>query len=350
MQRTLDDRIELLSQRFRTFGLEEANEYSPLYREICLGVAEDPDILALAAVARRGQPAPNLLLGAVHYLLLNGSDHPLRRFYGSLTGTPSASDAAYPEFRSFCLEHRSELTALLETRLVQTNEVGRSLCLFPAFATAAERGGGGPIALVEIGASAGLNLLFDRFGYSYGADVHPGVIDSPVQLKTEVVGKGEPPVQTVPAVGCRTGIDLNPVDVRDEDQALWLRALVWPEHRERMRLLGAAIELARQDPPPLIAGDAVELLPEVLLNVPPELTLCVFHSFVLHQVPAEARQRLFDYLLVLGRTRPLYFVSMAGVAGTRAEIALMEPRGDDWHTTLLARSHAHGHWLEWLSF
>jgi hypothetical protein len=192
------DRLELVepmqtethAQRFERFAEQECRGVSPLYERLSLGIAADPELLALAAHAGAGQPAPNLLLAAVHFLLLKGARHALSAHYPSVRrpsarGAPAPLDELgepYPAFRSFCDEHAATLQHLISTRLVQTNEVRRSACLLPAFGLVARRGGDRPLALVEIGASAGLNLLWDRYGYDYGQGRRYGDPHSPVQI------------------------------------------------------------------------------------------------------------------------------------------------------------------------
>ncbi len=222
---TDEQRLEDLSARFRRFAEMEAKDYSPLYERLSLAIADDGDLLALAANAGPGQPPPNLFLGAVHYLLMNGLKSGLRRFYPSLAGAGLERGDPQPDFRRFCRENEANISALLPSRRVQTNEVGRSACLMPAFAHVASLANG-PIALVEIGASAGLNLLCDRYFYDYGDLGTAGDPHSPVRLRCQVAGGERPPVEAVPAVAFRIGVDLDPVDVRDEDQTTWLRALV----------------------------------------------------------------------------------------------------------------------------
>lgn len=125
--------LDTLAAHFRRFAEQEAEPaFSPLYARLCRGIASDPQVLALAADVPLSQPAPNLLLGVVHYLLLKGIRHPLAAFYPSLTSSPDPADA-YPAFQSFCLEYASDIRALLSSRRVQTNEVARSACLLPAF-------------------------------------------------------------------------------------------------------------------------------------------------------------------------------------------------------------------------
>ena len=112
---------------------------APLYGRLLLGVADDPDLLALAAAARRDQPAGLLLLAAVHYLLLRDGKPrrpPLAAYYPSIVGAATRTGDPVPAFRRFCLVRQEEIRELIARRRVQTNEVGRSACLLPAFALA----------------------------------------------------------------------------------------------------------------------------------------------------------------------------------------------------------------------
>src|SRR5687767_7873946 len=157
-----------LAERFRRFATVECRGSSPLYERLALAIAEDPELLALAAHAPPGQPAPNLLLAAAHWLLHGERGAAAARFYGSLTETPAPPAGAAPAFRAFCLERADVIRDLLATRRVQTNEVGRCAYLYPAFGVIARLAGGRPLGVIEVGASAGLNLLWDRYGYRYG--------------------------------------------------------------------------------------------------------------------------------------------------------------------------------------
>jgi hypothetical protein len=161
--------LRTLAERFRTFGLRECRHSSPLYERLSLGVAEDADLLSLLVAASPGQRRPNLLLAAVHYLLLRGDADPLADFYPSVSESPRSPDEAFPVFRRFALDRADEISGLIATRRTQTNEVARSAFLLPAFDLAA-RAADRPLALIEVGAAAGLNLLFDRYRYRYGND------------------------------------------------------------------------------------------------------------------------------------------------------------------------------------
>ena len=192
----------------------ECHSPSPLYEHLSVGVAADPEILALAAHARRGQPAPNLFFAAVYLLLLQGTEHPVSAFYSSLSEAAAWSEDSYPYFRAFCLEQSEEIIDLITSRLVQTNVIRRCSCLLPAFGLIAQQSHGisSALSLIEIGTSAGLNLLWDRYGYDDGEGRQYGDASSPVQLTCEVRGDLSPPIPPVlPTVAFRVGLDLNAV-------------------------------------------------------------------------------------------------------------------------------------------
>jgi hypothetical protein len=337
-----------LAARFERFAQRECH-VSPLYERLSLGMARDLELLTIAAQAQPGQPVPNLFLAAVHFLLLKGVQSPLAAYYRSVSSGSPLSIDPYPSFRAFCREHREEILGLISSHLVQTNEVRRCGCLLPAFAVVASQRQSQPMALAEIGASAGLNLLWDRYGYDYGTGRRYGVPRSPVQIGCTLHGDRQPPLPTaLPQVGTRLGIDLNPIDVCDPDATLWLRALVWPDEGARAELLQRAIQMAQQDPPRLLAGSALDRLPEVLATMPSDQVLCVFHTHTINQFSPKARAQLSALLAEHALGRDLYQISIEwlGTEHPRLELALFE-RGK--HTRrLLAQCGSHGEWLEWL--
>lgn len=335
-----------MAERFERFATVECGR-SPLYRRLALGLAGDPELLALAESATSG-PKPNLLFAAVHYLLLRGAEHGLRSFYPTVAGEGLASGDPFPVFREFCLRFADEVGQLLATRRVQTNEVARACFLYPAFCTVGgltER----PLALVEVGTSAGLLLTWDRYCLDYGALGHGGDPESPVRLECQV--RGAVPLGPVPAVASRVGVDLHPIDVRDPDQALWLRALVWGDQPERAERLRQAIAAAGPHVPPLVAGDALAILPGILEGLRGKaVTPVVFHCHTLNQFTPEARGAFAELLARASRGTELYELSLEGVAGAPyPEMQVIRyadaVRAD---VRLLARYDAHGEWLEWL--
>jgi len=360
---------ETIAAAFRTLAQHTDEDVSPLYHYLSSRIVDDATLIDLALATRVGQPPPNMLFAAVQLLLFeedsgfriqesegqtpDGGEE-LAAYYPSLGGSRASDAAVFPLFRDFCLRNEERLRALLTTKLTQTNEVRRCMLLLPAFATVAEQGAERPLALIELGPSAGLNLNFDRYGYHYafGQDSEAqalrfGVHDSPVQLRTELRGPHMPPLPTTsPMIASRVGIDLNPIDVQDDDAVRWLQALIWPEHRERFALLAAAVELARHDPPPLIAGDALELLPALLAALPDDVTPCVFHTFVIYQFPPAARQRLDALLHEAALARPIYRIGCEG-ATSWPELRLTRYAAGQNHEQFLATTTGHANWIEW---
>src|SRR6476661_3256212 len=268
-----------LAARFLRQAGGQFREDAPFYERLARGVAADPDLLALAALTRPDQDPPLLLLAAVHYLLLQDPREPLAAYYPSVAGAAALPGDPFPLFRAFCLRRRAAIAAILATRRVQTNEVQRCASLLPAFGVVAQAGGGRPLALVELGPSAGLNLFWDRYSYDYGPAGRAGDAASAVRLRCEPRGDQAPPLpRPLPRVASRVGVDLDPVDVRDPAAVLWLRALIWPGGEARAEQLERAVALAREDPPRLVAGDALALLPRMLDEAPRDATVCVFDT------------------------------------------------------------------------
>ncbi len=343
--------LDVLSQVFRRFGEVECKQIrSPLYERFSFGVANDEEMLQLAADRIQGQPPPNVLYGAAQYLLLRGVEHHLRSYYPALTDSALApTDEAYHAFRDFCFEHEAELRELMATKTVQTNVVRRSTCLVPAYALVAELGGGRPLAQVEVGSSAGLNLLWERYHYDYGSELVWGDAASPVRLSTERRGSVPlPDLAESLRASWSVGIDLHPVSLADEDAVLWLRSLVWPENLELQHQLSAAIDVAKECPPSVIEGDANAKLPALLEGAPKDATLCVFASHVLYQFSRDALVTLYKAMQAYSESRPVYFISMEGTGNAHSELKLTIYENGDRRTVDLANCHPHGYWLEWL--
>ena len=343
------ERLQFYRDVFHRFARVEAPDLaSPMYAELAYGVSGDAELVAMASRKRKRQPAPNMLFAAVQYLLLNGAEHPLTAHYPIISGAERPMQPAFPLFRDFCLEHRDEILELLGTRATQTNVVRRCTCLLPAFSIVSREAGGAPLALIDLGASAGLNLNFDRYGYRYqrgGAEVlRWGEADARVGLEAELLGVGTPDLARSIDVVRRVGVDTNPIDLRDHDQLTWLRALIWPEHVERhQRLVEAAAELERQ-PIELLRGDGAELLPRLIADVPSDAALVVYATVALYQFSRDARRKVEAALAAASETRDLWFVTLDGVD---IELRLSRYRGGSAQSELLARTSAHGWWIDW---
>jgi hypothetical protein len=345
-----------LARRFEEFGRiiygsQIAQNASPLYAHLALAVAADPELLALVADADQSTTIANLFFAAVHYLLLASPDAPLAAYYPDLAAEPRPVAEAYTVFRAFCLEHAEEIRTLVTTRRVQTNEVRRCAALLPALQTVWERVGQRPLALVEIGASAGLLLNWDRYAYDYGPAGTTGDPTSPVRIVCAIRGEIAPPLPArLPLVTWRAGADIHPVDLNDERETRWLRALIWPEHQDRMALLDAALALARQHPPRIVAGDAGETLPDLLESAPDDTTLCVYHGFTLNQMPAALRERILARVQEQSLRRDLYRVALEWWPPNETPtVELFTYTGGSARSETLARCESHGRWVEWLA-
>lgn len=341
--------------RFRHFADIEAPHSSPFYARLATIVAQEESLLDLCALASPGQPLPNLLFSSIHYLLLkpdpDAAAHPFRNYFPDLAASSQLDDPKEP-FRDFCSRFESTLRPLLETRRVQTNEARRSAVLLPGFATVLREAGNTPLALIEVGASAGLNLLWDHYCFNYKGvgEVTWGDAASPLILSCEARGTESFPLPPfLPPITFRAGVDLNPVDINDPDATLWLRALVWPEHTERAKILETALELARANPPRLLGGDGVALLPSLFREVPMDTTLCVFHSHTVNQFPQEARERFDTTLRVESQNRSIYRLALEGLAGQPfAAMTLFHYAQGECTERVLAHYDPHGAWCAWL--
>ena len=347
----MGDATDDLADLWRWFGAHQFRGYSPIYERIADVVAGDREVLELFREAPPAAHLPPAPLGAVRYLLLDGLDHPLGEVYGGRSGADPG-----PLFLDLCRTERAELLALLETRRVQTNDCGRSALIGPALTWVARRVRG-PYCLVDVGASAGLNLLCDRYRLDYGAHGATGPADSPVRITCEVTG-GDPPVaDRLPAVARRVGVDLSPIDVSDPADAQWLLACVWPD-TGRAERVEASIRLAQQDPPTLVAGRANEALPGVLAGLPADATAIVMTTWAFSYFSLEERPEFVDLLRAESRRRPVVWVS-ADVAGVVEGLGPGDTSGRDvlgavlLHdggvalAQVLADVHPHGNWIDW---
>jgi hypothetical protein len=333
------------------FAAETRRMGTPLYEALTLGVAGDEEIKALAHRVKPGQPPANVLFAAVHFLLLRGAQHRLRDYYPNLNGGERIADlsGAYAAFRDFLLKHRDELAPLIATRTTNTNEIGRSAALHAGFrAVAAEAGE--PLHLVKIGPSAGLNLVWDRYGVRYVAPdrvYQSGSPEAKLVIETALRGEGQPPHGENPRIASRVGLERSPVDLSRPEERDWLRALVWPDQVERFTRLEAALALQQGETLPIRRGDALELLPEALAAIPRDEPACVYHTFVTYQFPDAARAALDDLLIGVSVRRPVWRLSWEGTLSGEAPLLLYSYRDGVREKRTLALGHPHGSWLEW---
>lgn len=320
-----------------------------LYAQLASGIGGDEKLRQLAGQARRGQPPANLILGAVHFLLLRGADHPLKAFYPTLGGKADTDPRnAFPLFRDFVKQHEVDVVELIRSRVTNTNEVGRSALLHAGFRALASLSPQ-PLHLVEVGASAGLNVLWDSYGVRYMRDGVASVelgAERPLVLDCALRGESMPPSGPTPAIARRIGLERSPVDLEDADDRDWLRALIFPTEVGRLRRLEKAMELFQQSPPEIRRGDALELLPEAMAEASAENTLCVYHTITLYQFSRVMREAFESMLVVAGLRRPTFHLGFE-FDGQNYALTLERHADGSRDVFPLAISHPHGTWIEW---
>jgi hypothetical protein len=334
------------------FLAETRRSNAPLYEAFTRGVAKDEGLKQLAYTVRAGQPPANVLYAAVQYLLLRGNGHELRSFYPNLNGDNARRDLAnaFPLFLDFVALHREQLAPLVSSRVTNTNEVGRSAVLHAGFRALA-REKQGPLHLIELGPSAGLNLIWDRYAIEYrqnGNTFVSGPADAPLVIETQLRGKQVPPHGLAPQIASRLGLERSPVDLTSSDERDWLRALVWPDHVARFAKLDRAVAIASQEELPIRRGDALELLPDALSEAPPDATVCVYHSFVTYQFSQQQRAALDDLLVAASVRRPVSRLAFEGTLSGEAPLVLYDYDGGLKTKRVLAQCQPHGTWMEWM--
>jgi hypothetical protein len=234
--------------------------------------------------------------------------------------------------------------------------------LYPAIAEAARRVGAQAIGLIDVGGSAGLGLHVDRVGITYSTGQSLGDPSSPVQLWCSSVGDRPIPARALPEVVARVGVDRDPLDVTDADDARWLRACLPPDQPERSALLEAEMALAATAPPQLLHGDAVEVLPDALARVPADALPVITTTWALSRFPLERRLRFLHRLDDAAAGRTLAWVSAEGVGVAPAIPTLGDRRAfghsilglavlerSALHAEAIGRCWARGRWLAWLA-
>ncbi|WP_433391700.1 DUF2332 domain-containing protein [Micromonospora sp. KLBMP9576] len=306
------------AESYVEFGIREARGVSPTYERLSLAVSRDEELLALLAALPPARRQPNLLFGVV-------------RLLGGSVDDPAA-------FRDFTMANWPAVEAGLRTRATQTNEPGRCAVLLPVLAALPQ-----PLALLEVGASAGLCLYPDRYAYRYGD--HAIGAGEPV---LDCAATGLTPPDRLPEVVWRAGLDLNPLRVTEPADVAWLDALIWPEHAHRRARLRAAGTVAASDPPLLVRGDLVDDLPALAARAPAGATLVVFHTSVLYQVPVPRRVAFADVV----RRLPGHWISNESL-DVLPHDALPQPPDEALHNVLaldgrpLAWARPHGQAMTW---
>ncbi len=317
-----------LAEEYREFAAQAAD--SATFRAWSAAVADDAEVLDWLATLPRAKQQPNLVLAAAR-----------------LHGVPAPGP--YAALREALLADGSDgpIRATVLERSTQTNEVGRLATLAPAFAIVAAQHDDAPLSLLEVGASAGLCLYPDRYTYRWrtkGGDV---VVGAGPGLACDVTGPAPLP-QRVPRVAARRGVDLNPLDVTSPDDVAWLETLVWPEHDDRRARLRAALEVARADPPHVVAGDLLTELPRLVEEAAADGPVVVLHSAVIAYLDDHQRVAFDELARGLVADGACHWVSNESSRVLPSITATASSLGPERHAFVLgldgqAVAWAHGH-------
>ena len=324
---------------------------SRLYEQILWGVLDDLRAGGVCArvLADRGEDPFGTalalrLLGTVHRIALDGRAPELAAIYPSTGGDPASGDPV-SAFLRVVAEHEDEVSARI-TDGVQTNEVGRSAALVGGFA-AVQLDSGLPLRVLEVGASAGLNLRFDHYAYDTGDRV-VGDPASPVRFSGVWDGP-PPPLPDRLDVAERRGCDRNPIDASSDEGRLALLSYVWPDQLDRIRRLDGALEVARRVPAEIDRADAVDWTAAQLAAPAPGVATVVVHSIVVQYLGPSRRRRLQAAIESAGRdattAAPLAWLRMEPATEAAAELRLTRwPGGEE---RVLGQAGYHGTPVWW---
>lgn len=343
--------MSALAEAFRKQAWHCADLGSPFMERWCRLMADrltpDGQVTQLlfdwqADPSHRAAAVPLRFAGAFHALVLKGTDGPLIAAY-----PPHAvdDDTLWAAIHEATTRHEEFILEWMQSP-PQTNEVRRCNALIPAFHLIASETGL-PLRTSEIGASAGLNLGWDRFGMTIGDQVW-GDMNSPVQLTPD--WRGDLPPKADVTVVDRAGCDLNPLDPAQPEDRLRLLSYLWADQTERKTRTEAAIDLALAAKHPLYKQDALAFLADRLATPSPGVAHVIYHSIVWQYLPAEAQVKGAAMIAEAGakatRDAPLYWLTFEGdVNGEGAGIVLQSwPNGQ---ARELARADFHGRWVAW---
>jgi hypothetical protein len=299
--------VERLRRLCRYFAATQCRGRSLVYETLSHGVAGDDALLDRLMRTPGEQRRPSLLFAAVNLVLASHPGAALASYYPIHGGRRPVDDDLVPAFATFCAEHADELDQLLRTRSTQTNEIRRCTALRLALDHVSRRWPG-PLALVEIGASAGLNLAFDRYGYRVGEEA---TVTSPVLISCELRDSAADAriLGTAPEITSRLGIDLHPIRLTDPDQRAWLEALIWPEDVDGLATLRGAIDLAVvTGTANIVQGDATTDTARLLATLPGREPVVVFTASLLSYLDADARTAFVSQLHEAAQRRPVAWV------------------------------------------
>lgn len=288
-----------------------------------------------------GASVPLRTGGGLHALVLNGMDADLTAVFPP---HQAEDDALWAAVQAALTRHADWFMAWLDSA-PQTNEVRRCTALIPAFHMVA-RATDLPLALHELGLSAGLNLRADQFFLAAGK-THYGPADSAVQIAPDWTGAAPSPADV--RVTHRSGVDLNPLDPNDPKDQLRLCAYLWADQSDRLQRTKAAIQIAESHPAQIDRGDAIAWLANVRSSTPDNAVRVIYHTVAWQYFPDDLQTKGEALLAEAGQrataAHPLARISMEADGGRGAGLTLQLWPGGTRHA--LARVDFHGRWVTW---
>ncbi len=342
--------LQKVKDRFLAFANTECKENSPLYYTLSTQIANDEALLKIASNARVGQPIPNIFLAAVHYLLLKNSENDLAEYYPSIK-KKQIVEIPFSIFKAFCIAHEKEIIAIISTRIVQTNVINRCAYLMPIFSKIiAEENW--PTTIIDIGTSAGLTLNFDKYEYWYNNQKVYG--ESKVINSSKIIASNIPTIFPITQPIIKIGIDQNIIDPTDEDEILWLKALIWSDQLERFIAMEEALKLDELNNINFIEAKTIGDFENEILKVDKTQNLIIYTTHVLYQFSEEHKEAFYAMLERVGLQRDFYFLSVEAIKillerydTKEVVIELAHFKNKQKITTFVAETNGHGNWIKW---
>ena len=339
-----------LKERFLTFAETECKGNSELYYWLSLKIANDTELLNIAANTRVGQPIPNIFFAAIHYLLLKNQNNELAKYYPSIQKSDS-KEIPFEIFKEFCLSNRNEIKKIISTRIVQTNVISRCSYLMPIFSKLITEENKST-TIIDIGTSAGLTLNFDKYQYWYNDIKIYG--QSKVIVKCAIIDSTIPTIYEISQPIIKIGIDQNLIDPTDKDEITWLKALVWTDQIERFVAIDEALKLDEIKNIKFIQANTVLDFEKVILKTNKTQNLIIYATHVLYQFNQNQKDEFYCMLERIGQFRDFYFLSVEAIKpllekydSNETVIELTRFKNKQKTISFIAETNGHGNWIKW---
>lgn len=327
---------------------------SHLYARLCKSIIRDRDILSLLDSAPNPKLAFYLLFGSVNYLLISGTMHPLVSIYNKYKNKQLDQTNPFPLFRDFCLDYHNELEYLISTKLVQTNEIGRSSYILLALNSLNNIISGKSITFVDVGTSCGLNLIYKSYLHEFGyynnigkwTCLHRiGDIDSHIKMQCEIKGNIFPTINSEINIVQSLGIDIAPPNLNLSEDRNWLKALIWPDHPERLNRIRLAINSQIKNKPTIIQANATVSLYDICSTLNDGTILCIFHSHFWDQLNKKEQYIFQSQVDNLAQKRDLVLIALEWINDEVVLNMSLYLNNKPFYKVTLGICDPHGDWI-----